>query len=78
MIIISFFCFLAFSLKLTRQTLIVNDFVFNGLKTLISFVLTLFWVTTQIYNRKNEPIEMGPLFIFGPSRAKATKPVAAP
>jgi len=48
------FRFLAFSLKLTRQTLIVNDFVFfnNGLKTLISFVLTLFWVTTQIYNRK--------------------------
>ena len=74
------FRFLAFSLKLTRQTLIVNDFVFfnNGLKTLISFGLTLFWVTTQIYNRKNEPIEMGPLFIFGLSRAKATNPVAAP
>ena len=75
------FRFLAFSLKLTRQTLIVNDFVFfnNGLKTLISFVLTLFWVTTQIYNRKNEPIEMGsPFLSFGPSRAKATKPVAAP
>ncbi len=76
-----FFCFLAFSLKLTRQTLIVNDFVFfnNGLKTLISFVLTHYWVTTQIYNRKNEPIEMGSLFLsFGPSGAKATNPVAAP
>jgi hypothetical protein len=61
--------------------LIVNDFVFfnNKRKTLISFVLTLFWVTTQIHNRKNEPIEMGSLFLsFGLSRAKATKPVAAP